>query len=90
MNNRNYGLECTEVSNGMLPGEKAIETMTVDGKKISLFVSESPEVFEPNRRLIRVDILDETSDAYLVYLPAPSLEVSSRFVNVPKGKVVEW
>lgn len=84
---RGYWLKCTNVSAGMLPGEKAVETETADGRKISMFVSDSAEVFRADGNLTRVFVPDQTSDAYLVCLPVTPLEVSSRCVAVSREKV---
>jgi hypothetical protein len=46
------------------------------------------EVFRADGNLIRVHILDRTSEAYLVYLPVTPLEVSSRCVAVSREKVI--
>lgn len=88
MNTHHYWLKCTNVSAGMLPGEKAVETETADGRKISMFVSDSAEVFREEGNLVRVFVLDHDADTYLVYLPVTPLEVSSRCVAVSREKVV--
>lgn len=89
MDSGNYWLLCTNITHGMLPGEYAIETTTVDGKKISLFLNENPQIVEPEKNLIRINVLQRSPLGWLVYLPASPFEVSSRFVNVPKDNVVE-
>lgn len=88
MEGRDYWLKCTSVTSGMLPGEKAVEAATVDGRKISMFVPDSADVFRPDRNLIRVIVLDQSANAYLVYLPVSPLEVSSRCITVPRESVV--
>lgn len=80
------GLKCT-FGAGMFPAEYAVETMTADGKRISLFTSD--EFLSKERNLLMVNVVDRTPDIFLVRLPGYPLEVSSRFVNVPAASIVE-
>lgn len=80
------GLKCTFEA-GMFPAEYAVETMTSDGKMISLFTSD--DFLSKDRNLLLVNIIDRTQDIFLVRLPSYPLEVSSRFVSVPAANIVE-
>lgn len=80
------GLKCTFEA-GMFPAEYAVETMTSDGKMISLFTSD--DFLSKDRNLLLVNIIDRTQDIFLVRLPGYPLEVSSRFVSVPAANIVE-
>jgi hypothetical protein len=73
-------LRCRSVKRGQFPGEYAVETATSDGKLISMFAPE--EAVQADKGLVRVDVLDSSSDAALVFLPARPIEVSSRTVRV--------
>lgn len=80
------GLRCT-FGAGMFPAEYAVETMTADGKRISLFTSD--EFLSKEKNLLMVNIIDRAQDIFLVRLPGYPLEVSSRFVNVNAADIVE-
>lgn len=80
-------LKCSIVEPGMLPGEYAVETETLGGKKVSLFAP--AEKVKQGERLIRVDVVDEKEASTLVRLPAPAFEVSSQMISVPKGNVMQ-
>lgn len=71
----------------MLPGEYAVETETLGGKKVSLFAP--AEKVKQGERLIRVEVVDEKEASTLVRLPAPAFEVSSQMISVPKGNVMQ-
>jgi hypothetical protein len=73
-------LRCRSVKQGQFPGEYAIEASISDGRVISMFAPE--EAVQPDKGLVRVDVLDASSDAALVFLPARPIEVSSRTVRV--------
>jgi hypothetical protein len=89
MESSNYWLKCTNITSGMLPEEYAIEATTFDGKKISLFVSKNTYLVEPEMNLMRVNVLESGPAACLVYLPGSPLEVSSRYISVPRKDLVE-
>jgi hypothetical protein len=86
MGTRRFGLKC-EVSDGVIPGEYAVQTSTADGQAISFFVS--GECVEPERGILQVEILEESPDVLLVFLPVPSFELSSRTAAVSRDRVVE-
>lgn len=78
-------LRC-EVEPGMLPGEYAVETETAAGSKVSLFAPE--DKVRASEKLMRIEVLEESSGAILVRLPSPALEISSQEVTVPRKSVV--
>jgi hypothetical protein len=86
MMTRNAWLKCS-VTEGLFPGEYAIQTSTVDGTVFSLFASE-PAV-DPGHGLIRVNVLEVTPKAWLVYLPESPLDFPGRTVNVSPQEIVE-
>jgi hypothetical protein len=73
-------LRCRSVKHGQFPGEYAVEASISDGRVISMFAPE--EAVQLDKRLVRVDVLDSSSEAALVFLPARPIEVSSRTVRV--------
>lgn len=74
------------VTRGQFPGEFAVVTSTSDGQSISLFARD--DVVDVTRNLVRVEVLDSTGDAPLVYLPARPFEIVSRAIRVAKGELV--
>ena len=74
-----------KVATGMTPGEYSVELKTADGREISLFAQENV-VDTKNSRLL-VNVLENSPNSCLVYLPSVPFETSSRFINVPKQDV---
>jgi len=68
----------------MANGEYSVEIKTAEGKDVSLFASE--DYVDKKNGLLRVNILENSRDSCLVYLPAEPFE-ASRFINVPKHDV---
>jgi len=79
-------LRCSSVSQGMFPGEYTIVTSTSDGREISLFAP--AQYVEPEKRLMRVQVLERGGDALLVYLPASPVDFPSRTVKVAAREII--
>jgi len=73
-------LRCS-VRQGQFPGEYAVAFATSNGQGVSMFAS--GEFVQPEENLLRVEVLDRSQDAALIYLPARPFEVPSRTVLVP-------
>jgi len=84
MSNTDRWINC-KVATGMTPGEYSVELKTADGREISLFAQEN--VVDTKNGLLRVNVLENTPNSCLVYLPSVPFETSSRFINVPKQDV---
>ena len=84
MTKRDYWVRC-KVANGMTPGELCIELKTSEGKQVSLFAPE--DYVDSKKGLLRVNVLENSLNSCLVYLPAEPFEVGSRFINVPKQEI---
>jgi hypothetical protein len=84
MSKTDHWVNC-KVAMGMTPGEYSVELKTADGKEISLFAQEN--VVDTKNGRLRVNVLENSSDSCLVYLPSVPFETSSRFINVPKQDV---
>ena len=75
------------ISDGMLPGEYAVEMDTVDAGRISLFAPE--ETVSVERNLMSVLRLhDGNGSGVLVRLPAQPFEISSQNVRVAQNNLV--
>jgi hypothetical protein len=70
----------------MFPGEYTIVTSTSDGREISLFAP--AQYVEPEKRLMRVQVLERGGDALLVYLPASPVDFPSRTVKVAAREII--
>jgi hypothetical protein len=81
-----YWLRCKSVGRGQFPGEFAVVTSTSEGQVISLFATR--EFVQPEKQLVRVQLLEQRTDGAIVFLPAMPFEVESRTVRVPAGEVV--
>jgi hypothetical protein len=77
-------LSC-KVAAGMTSGEYSIEVETAEGKDVSLFAPE--DYVDKNKSLLRVNVLENSQNSCLVYLPSEPFEVGSRFINVPKHRM---
>jgi hypothetical protein len=75
------------VSDGMLPGEYAVEMDTVSCGRISLFAPED-KVRRPESLVSVQRLHDGNGSGVLVRLPAQPFEISSRNVRVPRGNLV--
>jgi hypothetical protein len=83
-------VKCSDVENGMLPGEYAVEMETSDDGTVSLFARE--DKVKPAEKLVRVEVLKDSNGGgtVLVSLPAPAFEISSRTVRVPQDNLVKF
>jgi hypothetical protein len=79
-------LRCKSVGRGQFPGEYAVVTSTSDGRIISLFAS--GQFVQPEKQLMRVELLEQRIDGAIIFLPATPFEANSRTVRVPAGEVV--
>lgn len=79
-------LRCSSVSQGMFPGEYTIVTRTSDGREVSLFAP--AQYVEPEKKLMRVQVLERGGDALLVYLPASPVDFPSRTVKVAAREII--
>jgi hypothetical protein len=70
----------------MFPGEYTIVTSTSDGREVSLFAP--AQYVEPEKRLMRVQVLERGGDALLVYLPASPVDFPSRTVKVAAREII--
>ena len=71
----------------MLPGEYAVEIVTVSNGTISLFAP--ADKVRPEQHLMRVQRLhDGNGSGVLVRLPAQPFEISSQNVRVPGNNLV--
>jgi hypothetical protein len=81
-------LRCS-LTEGMFPGEYAVELDTSEAGRISLFAPAEKVRFDD--RLVRVDVLESSAsngNAIYVYLPSSPFEISSRTVKVPRTALV--
>jgi len=86
MQDKTYWLKC-EINDGMLPGEYAIATKTIEGKFISLF---APKDFvDKEERLLKINILNIFTDRLLIYLPFSPFEIPSRSIMVSLKDIIE-
>ena len=85
MSQYNYWLKC-DVTPGIFPGEYTVETKTLDGNTISMFASDA--YVKAGEGLLRVDILEESPNAILIFLPVAPFETFSRSVNVSPQAVL--
>jgi len=75
------------IGQGMLPGEYAVEVVTLDVGNVSLFASE--DKVRVDEGLMRVQRLhDGNRSGVLVRLPAQPFEISSQNVRVPQNTLV--
>lgn len=79
-------LRCSSVSQGMFPGEYTVVTSTSDGREVSLFAP--AQYVMPEKRLMRVQVLERGGDALLVYLPASPVDFPSRTVKVAAREII--
>ena len=79
-------LKC-QISDGMFPGEYAVVSKTRDDRPFSFFASEG--LINQAKNLVKIEVLREKSDSYIVYLPTDPLENISRTIQVPKDQVKE-
>jgi hypothetical protein len=83
----NAWLRCSTVEQGMLPGEYAVEVITVSNGTISLFAP--ADKVRADKQLMSVKRLhDGNGSGVLVRLPAQPFEISSQNVRVPKNNLV--
>lgn len=75
-----------KVNRGQFPGEYVVVTSTSDGQVISMFAPD--DVVDAKKNLVRVEVLDSSGDAALVYLPAKPFEVPSQTVKVSRRELV--
>jgi hypothetical protein len=88
----NQWLKC-KVSHGQFSNEFAIQGKLFDGTGFSLFAEKEDVRFEKGLEIgqtvdgfVRVDILQEVGDLYLLSLPKPTMQ-NSPFITVEKGEV---
>jgi hypothetical protein len=84
MTKRDYWITC-KVETGMTSGEFSVELKTSEGKDVSLFAPK--DYVDKKNGLLRVNILENSPNSCLVYLPVEPFEIGSRFINVPKDTV---
>jgi hypothetical protein len=77
-------LRC-RVGEGQFRGEYTVTATTLDGAVISMFAP--AEVVQPDKHLVRVQLVGRVDGGAKILLPVSPLEVSSRAVVVPAGEV---
>lgn len=76
----------SRISRGVFPGEYAVELTTKSGQNVSFFSTVdylSNLDLDKGTALLRVGVVRTAPDVLLVYLPQPTLETGTQWVELP-------